>query len=359
MSRSLIIAEAGVNHNGDLAMAKQLVDVAVTAGVDIVKFQTYKTDQLVTPEATQASYQAKNTQKIESQQEMLRRLELSFEEHLELKNYCDSKGIEYLSTAFDNESLSFLTEIMQLKRLKIPSGEITNLPSLLAHSKTGCSLIVSTGMSTLEEISDALAVIAFGLLGDSELLPCEENFRKAYLSKEGQLILKKRVTLLHCTTEYPAPLAHVNLAAMVLMAETFNLPIGYSDHTEGIIVPIIAVAHGACVIEKHFTLSRNLDGPDHKASIEPDELEAMVKNIRLTEQVYGKKVKEPSTIELENKRVIRKSLVAKEKISAGERFNENNIAIMRPGYGIPPSNYWQILGETSRHNFQVGDLIVL
>lgn len=360
MISSLIIAEAGVNHNGSLSMAKQLVDVAVSAGVDIVKFQTYKTKNLVTAEAKQAKYQSINTQKEESQQQMLSRLELSFAEHIELKKYCEAQNIEYLSTAFDSDSLKFLVEDLQLNKLKIPSGEITNAPFILEHAQSGCDLIMSTGMSTLDEIQQALGVIAFGLLyPNNEKQPSQRLFIESFNSDEGKKKLLEKVSLLHCTTEYPAPLEHVNLSAMSLMKETYNLPVGYSDHTEGIEVPVIAVAHGACIIEKHFTLSRELEGPDHKASIEPNELLEMVKNIRQSELIIGQQIKEPSANEIQNKQVIRKSIVAKGNIKKGEVLNENNLAIMRPGYGLSPENFWNVLNSKAIKDFNAGDLIVL
>jgi N-acetylneuraminate synthase len=360
MRRALIIAEAGVNHNGSLALAIQLVDAAIQAKVDIVKFQTYITKNLVTEYAKKADYQSANSEEVESQEKMLSRLELSFTEHLAIKEYCELKGIEYLSTAFDSESLYFLVYKMRLKRLKIPSGEITNSPFILEHAQSGCDLILSTGMSTLEDITTALGVIAFGFLyPKNEKTPSEINFSRAFNSEEGKQKLIDKVTLLHCTTEYPAPFNQVNLAAMELMKETFHLSVGYSDHTEGIVVPVVAVANGACIIEKHFTLSRTMSGPDHKASIEPDELIEMVKNIRICEQVFGDKIKQPSLIEQKNKIAVRKSIVAKTKISVGELFSEHNIIIKRPGSGISPSKYWQILGEKSVEHYNAGDLIKL
>lgn len=358
MSKALIIAEAGVNHNGSLALALELVDAAIAADVDIVKFQTFQSKSLVTADAQQAKYQSENTDKVESQQEMLSRLELTFDEHLTIKTYCDNNNIEYLSTAFDSESLKFLVDKLNLSRLKIPSGEINNAPFILEHAQTGCDLIISTGMSTINEIEVALGVIAFGLLyPNNEKPPSKSNFQQAFESQKGQELLRKKVIVLHCTTEYPAPLPQVNLAAMALIKETFKLPVGYSDHTEGIVVPVVAVAHGACIVEKHFTLSRDLDGPDHKASIEPDELCEMVNNIRVAELVVGDKVKEPSLIEEQNKAVIRKSIVAKVPILSGEKFSSKNITVMRPGTGLSPMNYWQLIGKKTNRAFAAGELI--
>ncbi|GAA0670007.1 N-acetylneuraminate synthase [Rheinheimera tangshanensis] len=352
-----IIAEAGVNHNGSEELAFKLIDAAFEAGADIVKFQTFKAANLVTKTARQAEYQTANTGKNESQFAMLSRLELSYQTHHRLLSYCQKLGIEFLSTAFDSESLKFLTEDLNLKTLKIPSGELTNAPFLLEHAQTGADLILSTGMSTLGEIEQALGVIAFGLLG-CENLPSPEAFQTAYSSSEGQALLQKKVTILHCTTEYPAPLAEINLKAIDTLAAVFNLKAGYSDHSEGIIVPIAAAARGACLIEKHYTLDRNMDGPDHKASLEPDELKAMVKAIRDIEKILGdgRKVTMPS--ELKNRSIARKSLVAQEDIKQGECFNEKNLGIKRSGDGLSPYLYWQLLGKTARRAYLEGASII-
>ena len=353
MISTLIIAEAGVNHNGSEELAIKLVDAAIDAGVDIIKFQTFKADELVTLEAKQADYQIKNTEKTESQWSMLKGLELSFDSHMSIKKYCDSRDIEYLSTAFDSLSLKFLTETMNLTRLKIPSGEITNAPFVLEHALTGCDIILSTGMSTLPEIEFALAVIAYGLINRTEkLAPSRDAFFQAYQSEEGQKQLKEKVTLLHCTTEYPAPFDQVNLKAMDLMTDTFDLPIGYSDHTAGISVSLAAVAREACVIEKHFTLDRNMQGPDHKASIEPDELKALVAGIREVEVSLGKAVKIASSCEEKNKAIARKSIIAKKEIRKGEMLTEKNLTIKRPGTGISPNQYYEILGRKALDNFK-------
>ena len=256
--RVYIIAEAGVNHNGDKKMAFQLVDVAVKAGADAVKFQTFVAENIVTKSADKAEYQKQTTDGSESQFEMLKRLELSYDLHYELIKYCQEKKIEFLSTAFDIESLDFLVNQLKLKTLKISSGEITNGPLLLAHAETGCDIILSTGMSTLLEVKDALGVLAFGLLNSNKYKPSKTNFQRAYLSTEGQKLLKEKVTILHCTTEYPAPPQEINLNTIITMRETFGLNTGYSDHSEGIIVPIAATSMGAVLIEKHFTLDRTL-----------------------------------------------------------------------------------------------------
>ncbi|MEL4440286.1 N-acetylneuraminate synthase [Shewanella algae] len=355
---TLIIAEAGVNHNGDEALAFQLVDAAHQAGADIVKFQTFKAKNLVTEQAKQADYQVANTQKQESQLAMLSRLELSYAVHHQLVKYCESLGIEFLSTAFDFESLDFLVNDLGLRRLKLPSGELTNAPLVLEHARTGCDLIVSTGMATLAEIETALGVIAFGYTAASDALPSTMAFQQAYASKAGQKALKEKVTILHCTTEYPAPMAEINLKAMDTLGHTFDLPAGYSDHSEGISIPIAAVARGAVLIEKHFTLDKNMEGPDHKASLEPDELTAMVKAIRQVELALGSAVKSPTVSEVKNKAVARKSLVASQAIQAGDAFSADNVTIKRPGNGMSPYQYWDMLERKASRDYQVGDLII-
>ncbi|MGS0696509.1 N-acetylneuraminate synthase [Shewanella sp. 0m-4] len=355
---TLIIAEAGVNHNGNEKLAFELVDAAHQAGADIVKFQTFKAKNLVTAEAKQADYQVTNTQKEESQLAMLSRLELSFEVHHQLVKHCESLGIEFLSTAFDSESLDFLVNDLSLTRLKIPSGEITNAPLVLEHARTGCDLIVSTGMASLSEVEAVLGVIAFGYTADSKAEPCELAFQQAYASKLGQKALKQKVTVLHCTTEYPAPMAEINLKAMDTLARAFELPAGYSDHSQGITIPIAAVARGAVLIEKHFTLDKNMEGPDHKASLDPLELAAMVTAIRQVEVALGVGVKSPTVSEVKNKAVARKSLIASRDIRAGDLFTVDNVTIKRPGSGLSPYRYWELLNKSASTDFMAGDLLV-
>jgi len=342
-----IIAEAGVNHNGDIKLAYQLVDAAVQGGADAIKFQTFKTEELVTNSASKAEYQKKKTQADESQYAMLKRLELSHEMHHQLVAYCKQHNIDFLSTAYDQSSLDFLVNDLGLKTLKIPSGEITNGPFLLAHAITGCDLILSTGMATLEEVEEALGVLAFGFINGKEgyIEPSKVAFQNAYQSKEGQLLLKQHVTILHCTTEYPAPLVEINLNAMATMRSVFGLRVGYSDHSEGITVSTAAAALGAKIIEKHFTIDRNLPGPDHQASLEPSELIAMVKAIRSVEMAMGNGVKEPTPSELKNRDIVRKSLVSKCEIEMGEVFTKENIICKRPGAGNSPMQYWEFLGR--------------
>jgi len=340
---TLIIAEAGVNHNGNEKFAFKLVDAAFEAGADIVKFQTFKASKLVTADAKQADYQVTNTNKKESQLDMLSRLELSFEFHLELVEYCNKVGIEFLSTAFDSESLKFLVNDLKLKKLKIPSGDLTNAPLVLEHAQTGCDLILSTGMATLAEIEMALGVIAFGYVASKSEKPSIQAFEKAYYSERGQKMLKEKVTILHCTTEYPAPLQDINLKAMDTIANAFKLPIGYSDHSAGINVPIAAVALGAQIIEK--------------ASLEPKQLAEMIKGIRDIELALGNGLKGPRPSEIKNKSVARKSLVAEQVIHQGTIFNQDNITIKRPGSGKSPIHYWDLLGREAKQDYQVGDLI--
>lgn len=352
-----IIAEAGVNHNGDESLALSLINAAHLAGADVVKFQTFKAANLVTRHAKQANYQTANTGKEESQFAMLSRLELSFEAHLRLIAYCQSLGIEFLSTAFDNESLDFLVNELKLQTLKIPSGELTNAPFVLAHARTGCKLIVSTGMATLAEVEAALGVIAFGLTAPQDAKPDEAAFLAAYASVAGQAALAEKVLLLHCTTEYPAPMVDINLRAMDTLSQAFRLPIGYSDHSQGITIPVAAVARGACLIEKHFTLDRNMEGPDHKASLEPDELAAMVQGIRDVELALGDGIKGPRPSEIKNKEIARKSLVAACDIDVGATLTEENLAIKRPGNGMSPYSYWQLLGQTAKRAYLAGEPI--
>ena len=355
---TLIIAEAGVNHNGSEQLALQLVDAAHKAGVDIVKFQTFKAKKLVTSSAKQAEYQIENTKKVESQLAMLSRLELSYEFHHSLVKYCNKLGIEFLSTAFDSESLDFLINELGLKTLKIPSGELTNAPLVLQHAQTGADLIVSTGMATLSEVESALGVIAFGYLAQDNVSPSLDAFQSAYFSEKGQALLKAKVTLLHCTTEYPAPMKDINLKAMDTLAESFKLTVGYSDHSAGISVPIAAVARGANIIEKHFTLDKNMEGPDHKASLEPNELADMVLGIRNIELAIGDGIKGPRPSEIKNKAIARKSLVAAKNIAIGELFSSENLAIKRPGNGVSPYKYWDLLNTQSTKFYREGEVIL-
>ncbi len=352
--RKYVIAEAGVNHNGSLDRALQLVDAAAEAGADAVKFQTFKADKLVSRAAPKAGYQIANTGSDESQHEMIRKLELDEAAHLRLMQHCRGRGIEFLSTPFDLESLAMLASRFDLSRIKLGSGEITNAPLLLAAARTGKPVILSTGMSDLGEVEDALAVLAFGYAcGDAA--PSLAAFEAAYCSEEGRSALSDKVTLLHCTTEYPAPLAEVNLLAMETLRQAFRLPVGYSDHTAGIVIAIAAAALGATVIEKHFTLDRKLPGPDHLASLEPDELQQMVRSIRDVEAALGSPVKQPAPSELGNRAVARKSLVVSRPVGKGERFGADNLTVKRPGGGISPMRYWEWLGRPAERDYQTDD----
>ncbi|MBP2636932.1 MAG: N-acetylneuraminate synthase [Firmicutes bacterium] len=353
-----IIAEAGVNHNGSLIMAKQLIDAAVAAGADAVKFQTFKAASLVSQEAPKADYQLQTTDSEETQFAMLKKLELDETAHDELKKYCKQNRIDFLSTPFDTESLQLLVNKYNLPYIKIPSGEITNAPFLLEIARTGKPVILSTGMSTLGEVEDALQVLAFGYL-NTPIKPGRQAFEEAYAAPEGQALLKAKVMLLHCTTEYPAPFEEVNLQAMDTLREAFGLPVGYSDHTPGYTVAIAAAARGAQLIEKHFTLDRNLPGPDHKASLEPQELAEMLQAIRIVEKALGQPLKTPTVSEVKNKAVARKSLVARQTIRQGEEFTEDNMTVKRPGTGLSPLYFWDLMGKRAAKAYVPDEQVTL
>jgi N-acetylneuraminate synthase len=356
MNNTFIIAEAGVNHNGSLDMALKLINVAVKAGVDAVKFQTFKADKVVSRFASKAEYQTRNTGASESQLKMVKKLELNEEQHMVLAEHCLEHGIEFISTPFDVDSVDFLANVVNVSRLKIPSGEITNGLILLKFAQTGKPLILSTGMSTLDEVETALGVLAFGFVNSGEK-PSMGAFTEAYSSNEGQAFLKEKVSILHCTTEYPAPFEEVNLKGIDTLKDRFSLPVGYSDHTMGIAVPIAAVARRAVIIEKHFTLDRNMPGPDHKASLEPGELKQMVSSIRQIELALGNGVKQPTASEIKNMAVVRKSLVATREIKQGELFTEANLGVKRPGTGRSPFEYWVLLGKTADKDYKADEVI--
>lgn len=333
-NKVFIIAEAGVNHNGSIELAKRLIDVAVESGADAVKFQTFRANALVCASAEKAEYQKKSSVASESQFQMLKNLELDRTDHKILIDYCRFKNIQFLSTPFDSHSIEMLNDF-GVPIFKIPSGEITNLPYLEHIGRLNRDVILSTGMAELFEIAQALDVLA-----------------AAGLKRD-------RITVLHATTEYPCPIDEVNLRAMESIKKAFDVKIGYSDHTLGIEVSLAAVALGACVIEKHFTLDRFLDGPDHKASIEPNELKAMVCAIRNIEQALGNGVKKPSQSELKNVGVARKSLVASVDIKKGEIFSEKNICAKRPGYGVSPMRWHDVIGQTAHRDYLVDEQIEL
>lgn len=332
MQKTLIIAEAGVNHNGSLDLAKKMIDAAKASGADIVKFQTGFAENIISKFAPKAEYQEKTTGKVESQLDMVKKLLLPLDDFIILKKYCDQAGITFLSTPFDLESIDFLDQI-GMHLWKIPSGEITNLPYLVKIAQTGYPIIMSTGMCEIQEIEAAVAVLRENGAGE--------------------------ISLLHCTTEYPAPMMDVNLKAMNTLHDIFHVPVGYSDHTKGIEISIAAVARGATIIEKHFTLDRNMQGPDHKASLEPNELKAMVDAIRNIEKALGDGVKAASPSEQKNIAVARKSIVAKRDIKIGEVFSDNNIATKRPGNGISPMEWFNIIGKKAVRDFKEDELIEL
>lgn len=332
-NKVIIIAEAGVNHNGDVDLAKQLIVAAASAGADYVKFQTFRAEKLVQKKAGKAAYQIANTGNNDSQFEMLKKLELSEEDHQVLIDYCREKNIQFLSTAFDMDSVDFLKD--KITVYKIPSGEITNLPYLQKVAGLKLPIILSTGMATMQEVKDTIEV----------------------LTKHGAD--KNSITVLHCNTEYPTPMQDVNLLAMQSMQKEIEVAVGYSDHTLGIEVPIAAVALGASVIEKHFTIDRNLEGPDHKASLEPEELKAMIKAIRNIEQALGNGIKTPSPSEQKNIAIARKSIVAGSFINAGDVFTAENLTVKRPGNGISPMQWNNVLGKKAKQFFEPDDLIVL
>lgn len=354
-NKVFIVAEAGVNHDGSISKALELIDAAIYAGADAVKFQTYKTEQYVTKKAGKAQYQKDATGINENQFQMIKNLELKYEDYYALKDKCFQNQIKFLSTAFDHESLKFLVNDLKVETLKIPSGEITNGPYLLEHSKCKKELIVSTGMSSFDEIELALGVIAFGLLGSKN--PCEENFKKSFNSESGQDILKRYVTLLHCTSNYPADYFEINLNAMIELGKRFKLPIGYSDHSKGKLVSISAASMGAKYIEKHFTLDKNSSGPDHSASLEPEELKEMVRDIRDIELIRGSNIKEPQVSEIDNQKVVRRSIVAIDVINKGEIFTEKNIGVKRPATGKNPMKYWELIGQKSDKDYDYDDFI--
>ncbi|EPS9486302.1 N-acetylneuraminate synthase [Campylobacter upsaliensis] len=330
MKKVLIIAEAGVNHNGDINLAKKLIEQAAKAGADVVKFQTFKANSCVSVSAKKAKYQLETTAKEENQLEMIEKFELSYESHFELMKHCKKHGIAFLSTPFDLESVEFLRGL-DLPYFKIPSGEITNLPYLKAVAKCKKKVLLSTGMANLGEIEAALEI----------------------LRKNGT----RNITLLHCNTEYPTPFEDVNLNALKTLKEAFKLEVGYSDHTEGIVASLGAVALGAVVIEKHFTLDKTMEGPDHRASLEFEELKALCKGIRELEKALGSGIKKASKSEAKNKIIARKSLVAKREIQKGEKFSEQNLTTKRPGSGISAMRYEEYLGKRALKTYKKDELI--
>ena len=332
MRHVIVIAEAGVNHNGSFELAKKMVDAAKEAGVDYVKFQTFNPQKLVSKYAKKAKYQKETTGSDETQLQMLQKLTLIEDNFLSLRDYCKEVGIGFISTPFDLDSIAFL-ETFDMDFWKVPSGEVTNLPYLEAIARTKRKVVMSTGMCDINEIQDAMEV----------------------LKKNGTT----EITLLHCNTQYPTPYEHVNLSAMSTIKDTLHKEVGYSDHTQGIEVPIAAVAMGATVIEKHFTLDKNMEGPDHKASLDPTELKQMVSAIRNIEKAIGNGLKEPSSSELTNKAVARKSIVASREIKQGEILSEYNLTTKRPGTGISPMKWYEVIGKAAARDFSEDEIIEL
>ena len=353
--RCLFIAEAGVNHNGSLDLALQLVDAAADAGADIVKFQTFQASQLVTAQARKADYQVANTGESGAQLQMLQRLELQRADHHALVQRCRQRGIRFMSTAFDADSLAFLATL-DMPAVKIPSGDITHAPLLLQAARLGRPLIVSTGMSTLADIEAALGVIAFALMQPG-LPRGRADCEAARTSQAGRSVLRERVTLLHCVTQYPAPAESVNLRAMDTMAQAFGLPVGYSDHTAGIEVALAAAARGARVLEKHFTLDRKLPGPDHAASLEPPELRQLVAGVRSVQAALGGGVKGPAQAELGNLAIARRAIVAARPIRRGDVLQLDALAFKRPAQGLSPMDVWSVLGRPAMRDFAADEAI--
>lgn len=350
-----VIAEAGVNHNGQRDLAFSLIDAAANAGADAVKFQTFDAAKLAACNAPKAAYQKKSTDAGESQLAMLQKLELPLPWHGELKAHAEQRGIEFLSTAFDAGSLDFLVAL-GMRVFKIPSGELTNGPLLWQFARSGKPLLLSTGMSTLAEVEQALAIITHALNTDAEPSSIDDVWR-SWSRADWRNRLRGHVTLLHCTSQYPTPFAEVNLRAMDTLANAFGLPVGYSDHTEGILIPVAAVARGATVIEKHFTLDRTLPGPDHQASLEPGELARMVAEIRALEIALGDGQKAPQESEWDTRHAARQQVVAARDIAKGAVMRRADLTTARCGHGLPPTALWSLVGSTAPASFAAGDVI--
>jgi N-acetylneuraminate synthase len=357
-NRVFIIAEAGVNHNGSLDLALSLVDMAAEAGADAVKFQTFSADRLVTRAAAMADYQRRSSGSNDTQHPMLRRLELSENDHARLIAHCAARRIQFLSSPFDLQSLSMLVERFDLAQIKLGSGEVTNGPLLLAASRTGRNIILSTGMATLEEVEAALGVLAFGYAG-GDARPGPAAFRSAFADAAARATLSRKVVLLHCTTAYPASFEDVNLRAMDTLRTAFGIPAGYSDHTPGIVTAVAAAARGAAAIEKHLTADRTLPGPDHAASLEPAELTRMIAAIRQVELALGDGIKAPRASELGNMTAARKSIVATRPIAAAEMLSPMNLAVKRPGNGLSPMNWWDLQDTPARRSYSEDEAVEL
>jgi N-acetylneuraminate synthase len=354
--RIFIIAEAGVNHNGSLELAKKLIDVAYEAGADAVKFQTFKADLITTSKAAKAEYQIQNTGGDESQQEMLKKLELSREDHITLIDYSKSLGVKFLSTPFDIGSLNELVE-MGVDILKIGSGDITNAPLLLKAGRSGLPVIISSGLSNLDDIENALAVLAFGYKYSDKLPNNHQECLDLLSELDVKARLKEMVTILHCTTDYPADFTDINLRAMSTIAKEFDMRVGYSDHSIGTLVPVVAASLGASVIEKHVTLDKSMSGPDHKASLDPSELKFMVQSIRDTEVILGDAKKAPTQAELKNKNIVRRGVYAAKDIELGKVISLDNIITLRPENSISPLDIWDYLGRKAKKAYKKYDVL--
>lgn len=352
-----IIGEAGVNHNGQRDLAFALVDAAADAGVDAVKFQTFDAERLASKSAPKAAYQKQQTEATESQLAMLKKLELPRAWHHELRTYSRQKGIEFLSTAFDSDSLTFL-DGLGMPLFKVPSGELTNAPLLWQFARTRKPLILSTGMATLSEVEQGLAIVAHALNVDCEPASMAEVWH-AWSNAKYRNSLRGHITLLHCTSQYPTPFNEVNLRGMDTLASAFSLDVGYSDHTEGILIPVAAVARGAKVIEKHFTLDRRLPGPDHKASLEPTELKQMVSDIRALQMALGDGSKAPQVSEWDTRQAARQQVVAARDIPAGTDLKREDLTTARSGRGLPPTELWELVGMSVNRTFAAGEIIEL
>ena len=355
--KTRIIAEAGVNHNGSVERALALVDQAVQVGADYVKFQTFTADDLATKAAPKARYQKEITKASETQYTMLKRLELTKEEHKLIYERCIAKGIKFLSTPFDLKSLTFLVDDLNLPEIKLGSGDLTNAPLLLLAGRSGVKIILSTGMSTLSEVEEALGVIAFGIC-ETRQPKSRSDFADILLDRSVWRVLFERVTLLHCTTEYPANAEDTNLMAMSTLRHAFGLSVGYSDHTEGEAVSLAAIALGATVLEKHFTLDRNLPGPDHAASLEPGQLQSLIQNIRMIESAIGDGIKQPCSAEIINRSAARKSIIAARDLPAGHIVTLDDMSIKRAGNGETPMRMWEFIGLKVKWPLREGDVFI-
>jgi N-acetylneuraminate synthase len=355
--KTFIIAEAGVNHNGSMKLAHELVDAAISAGADAVKFQSFIASAIVTADASKAEYQIVNTGSSESQLKMLQSLELSQQQQRELHEYCKNRRIQFLSTPFDSMSLNFLTKNLGLRTIKVGSGELTNAPFLLEVAQSADKIILSTGMSTIDEVAEALGVIAFAMTAPATAKPSKSSMTSAFESSDGKKAISERVILLHCTTDYPTRPVDVNLKAMLTLGDKFSCQIGFSDHSVGVHLAVAAVAMGATIIEKHLTTSRALPGPDHQASLEPNEFKNLVSQIRELEDALGNGEKFPTEVEIQNKKVARRSIVAAKQIKVGDVFTKDNIVIKRPGTGRSPIDYWSLLDTKATRDIAENEII--